>query len=93
MNMNAFPKDFYPVVHLIDDWFTARKLGVLFEARVGGGKLMVCSADLQHDLPSRPAAAQFRRSLMDYMASERFQPSRELDLKVVESIMNNQKLI
>lgn len=91
MNMNAFPKDFYPVVHLIDDWFTARKLGVLFEARVGGGKLMVCSADLQHDLPSRPAAAQFRRSLMDYMASERFQPSRELDLKVVESIMNNQK--
>lgn len=93
MNLNAFPKDFFPVVHLIDDWFTARKLGMLFEARVGGGKLMVCSADLQHDLQSRPAAAQFRRSLLEYMASERFRPAQELDLKTVGSITDNRKSI
>ena len=42
--MDDFPAEYRPVVHLIDDWFTNRKLGLLFEAKVGNGKLMVCGA-------------------------------------------------
>ncbi len=38
---------------------------------------MVCSIDLEKDPGNRPAAAQLRRSLLDYMASDNFRPSVE----------------
>jgi len=86
MIMDDFPADFRPVVHLIDDWFTNRKLGILFEAKVGNGKLIVCSVDLQKDIHRRPAAAQLRQSILEYMASDRFNPAKELGIGVVEAL-------
>ena len=86
MLMDDFPADFRPIIHLIDDWFTNRKLGFLFEAKVGNGKLMVCSVDLQKDISNRPAAAQFRQSVLEYMASERFNPAKEVDLGLIKSL-------
>ncbi|WP_294596805.1 sugar-binding domain-containing protein [uncultured Rikenella sp.] len=83
MILDDYPEDFRPIVYLIDDWFTNRKLGLVYEARVGNGKLLVCSADLQNDLDRRPAAAQFRQSLVEYMASERFAPVRQIDLSLL----------
>lgn len=80
MDLDEYPKDFRPIVHIVDDWFTNRKLGLLYEARVGKGKLLVCGADLQNDLATRPAAAQFRQSLLEYMASEQFNPTQELKI-------------
>lgn len=84
MLMDGYPKDFRPIVYLIDDWFTNRKLGLLYEARVGKGKLLICSADLQNDLSNRPAAAQFKQSLLEYMASEQFNPSYVLKAEDLE---------
>ncbi|MDR1895589.1 MAG: hypothetical protein LBR10_02225, partial [Prevotellaceae bacterium] len=84
------PADFRPIVHLIDDWFTNRKLGILFEAKVGKGKLMVCSADLQTDLASRPAAAQFRQSLLEYMASDKFNPTKEIHPAIIGNLFINE---
>jgi hypothetical protein len=55
-----------------------RRPGLLFEAKVGKGKLMVCGASLDSDLDKRPAARQFRRSLEQYMSSDKFNPSQEL---------------
>ena len=80
MVLDNFPKGFEPIVYIIDDWFTNRKLGMLYEARVGKGKLLVCSADLQRDLNNRPAASQFRQSLLEYMASDDFNPTQEVNL-------------
>ncbi|WP_293738694.1 sugar-binding domain-containing protein [uncultured Parabacteroides sp.] len=81
MVMDGMPEDFRPIVYIVDDWFTNRKLGMLYEARVGKGKLLVCGADLQNDLATRPAAAQFRQSLLEYMASLDFNPSQELKVE------------
>jgi hypothetical protein len=81
MVMDDFPADFRPVVHLIDDWFTNRKLGILFETKAGAGKIMVCSADIATDLDNRPAARQFRRSIEQYMTSDKFKPVAEVDFK------------
>ena len=39
--------------------------------------------DLQNDLNKRPAAAQFRQSLLEYMASESFNPLQELKIEDV----------
>ena len=86
MVLDDFPADYRPVVHLIDDWFTNRKLGILLEGKVGNGKLMVCSADLQTDLEKRPAARQFRQSILQYMASDRFNPAASLDTDQVKAL-------
>jgi hypothetical protein len=47
---------------------------VLFEARVGNGKLMVSTADLENRLDERVVARQLRKSVLDYMAGPGFQP-------------------
>ena len=86
MVLDDFPADYRPVVQLVDDWFTNRKLGILLEGKVGNGKLMVCSADLQKDLDKRPAARQLRQSILQYMASDRFNPSTSLDPALVKAL-------
>ncbi|WP_075556433.1 sugar-binding domain-containing protein [Parabacteroides timonensis] len=86
MVLDDFPADYRPVVQLVDDWFTNRKLGILLEGKVGNGKLMVCSADLQKDLDKRPAARQLRQSILQYMASDRFNPSASLDPALVKAL-------
>ncbi|MEG1750089.1 MAG: beta-galactosidase [Tannerellaceae bacterium] len=87
MVLDDFPADFRPIVHLIDDWFTNRKLGLLFEAKVSQGKLMVCSADLQNKLDERPAAAQFRQSILEYMSSDRFSPQDEVTPETIQRLL------
>ena len=86
MVLDDFPADYRPVVHIIDDWFTNRKLGILLEGKIGNGKLMVCSVDLQKDLDKRPAARQFRQSILQYMASDRFNPSISIDPEKVRAL-------
>jgi hypothetical protein len=68
----------HPVVQVIDDWVTARRLALIFEARVGKGKLLACGCDLVTDLDKRPVARQMRHSLLAYMADARFDPKFDL---------------
>lgn len=70
--------DLTPIIQPIDDWFTNRKLGLVFEAKVGNGRLLACSADLTSDLATRPAARQLRHSLESYLAGPAFSPSQSL---------------
>jgi beta-galactosidase len=75
MNLDRLPRGLQPIVQPIDDWNRNYKLGVLFEARVGNGRLMVSTADLENKLDERVAARQLRKSVLDYMASAAFQPT------------------
>lgn len=88
MVLDDFPADFRPAVHLIDDWFKNRRLGILFEAKVGKGKLMVCSAGLNKDPQKYPAAAQFKQSLLEYMTSDKFNPQQEIQAEVITSLFS-----
>jgi len=72
LSMDALPKGLEPIVQPIDDWNRNWKLGLMYECRVGEGRLMVCSVDLHQ---ARPGAAALRRSVMEYMAGERFKPA------------------
>jgi hypothetical protein len=74
MNLDRLPRGLQPIVQPIDDWNRNYKLGMLFEARVGNGKLMVSTADLENRLDERVVARQLRKSVLDYMASSAFQP-------------------
>jgi len=74
MQFTDFPKGFQPLIQSIDTWFVNRKIGMLFEAKVGQGRLIVCSADLQNNLKNRPVARQLLISIVNYMNSNKFRP-------------------
>lgn len=86
MEMNSFPADFQSIVQPIDTWFINRKLGMLFEANVGKGKIVVCSADIQSDLDKRPVARQLYYAITKYMTSGFFYPEFNLKLSVIEDL-------
>ena len=68
MCMDHLAPDLRPLVQVIDTWFEARRLGLLYEAQVGEGRLVVCSMDLESDLDKRLVARQMRYSLAQYLA-------------------------
>ena len=74
MILDDLPTGLLPSVQVIDDWTTNHKLALAFEVKVGKGKIFVCSVDLENDLEHDPVRRQFRTSLLDYLASPRFQP-------------------
>ena len=87
MILDGLPKELWPTVQVIDDWVTARKLGLVFEARMGGGKLLVCSIDLRKDPEHNPVARQMLHSLLHYMNSSSFKPAVALAPEEVRSLI------
>lgn len=86
MQLTDFPSSFRPLIQPIDTWFLNRKLGLLFEANVGKGKIMVSSADLSSNLDTRIVARQLRYSILKYMASDSFQPTQTVEMDVIKNI-------
>jgi hypothetical protein len=93
MILDQFPEKSRPIVQVIDDWNTNRKLGLVFEAKVGGGKLLMTSIDLKTDLDRRPAARQMLASLLAYLASDQFAPSQELSVESIRSLLRKPPLM
>lgn len=87
MVLDDFPADFRPIVYFVDDWFKNRKLGLVWEAKVGDGRLIVTGADLMTDIDERLAAKQFKYSLVEYMKSDKFDPSGQVDIAQVGSLL------
>nr|MCR5313609.1 beta-glucuronidase [Bacteroidaceae bacterium] len=73
-------------VQSIDTWFISRKIGMLFEANVGGGKLVMTTMDITRDLDKRIVARQMRASIVNYMKSDKFKPKWTLDASLVADL-------
>lgn len=86
MLLNDFPKTLKATIQPIDTWFENRRLSLAFEAKVGKGKLMVCSIDLVKDLDNRPSARQFKYSLLKYLNSKDFNPTQNLETKAIQAL-------
>ncbi len=86
MLLDDFPAGLQPGVQVIDDWTTNRKLALAFEAKVGNGKLFVCSVDLVHSLETDPVRRQFRTSLLDYLVSPGFHPQCQVPIATLERL-------
>jgi hypothetical protein len=87
MNLEDFPSGFKPIIQPIDTWFLNRRLAMIFEAKVGNGKLIVSSADLSLNLKDElPSAKQLYYSLQRYMESEQFNPKFEVSFAVVKDL-------
>jgi hypothetical protein len=77
-----------PIVRIIDDWVTNRNLALIFEVKVGEGKLLICGADLQSDMHNRPEARQLLYSLTAYLSGENFNPKTSASLSEVLDLLN-----
>ena len=86
MQFTDFPDDFQPIVQNIDTWFISRKIGVLFEANVLSGKLMMTSMDITSQLEKRVAARQLHKAILDYMNSDNFRPSTIVPVERVQEL-------
>lgn len=84
--LNATDKSFRPIVQVIDNCERDNKLGLIFECKVGKGKLLVCMARL-NNLPSDPAATQLYRALLSYMQSAEFNPGYPMDEHMLRKLM------
>ncbi|MDR0943859.1 MAG: beta-glucuronidase [Ruminococcus sp.] len=65
--------DITPIVSFIDNVYRNHNLALIFEACVGDGKLLVCTANIARLLESCPAM-QLVDSLLSYMQSPDFNP-------------------
>ncbi len=66
------------LITVIDNFFKNRDLTNLFEASVGEGSLVFSSIDLFNNLDVRPASKQLLVSIIDYMNSGSFHPSKAI---------------
>jgi hypothetical protein len=87
IRIDSIAKNIKPIVRVIDDWFKARPLGLVFECKVGKGSLIVSGIDLITDQKNRPEARQLQVSLIRYMESKSFNPSQEVGLAQLKSIL------
>ena len=71
------------IVQPIDDWNRNWKLGLVFECRVGEGRLLVST--IVPDA-ARPGAAALRHSLVRYMQSDRFAPAVGVDAERLRAV-------
>ena len=92
VDMAGLPSELEPIVEPIDDWNRNLKLGMVFECRMGPGRLMVCSAKLlgkQGD----PAARQLLRSLLDYMAGDSFHPAVPVAENAIAALLTDRGIM
>jgi len=77
--------DYRPIVQVIDNLQRNHKLGMIFEFKVGEGKLLVCTSQLL-EIQDKPEAAQLYGSMLKYMESEAFDPSYQINEKELQKL-------
>jgi hypothetical protein len=86
--LSAFDPRPTPIVRLIDDWFTNRPLGLVFEVAVGKGRIIVSGVDLLTDLDTRLEARQLLYSLKRYISGDKLEPAPEIEVGRLQSLFS-----
>jgi len=86
--LSEISQELQPIVRIIDNWFTNRSLAMIFEAKIGTGKIIVCGVDLLTGADKRPEAKQLLFSLKTYMAGNNFHPSVSVDMMKLKALLN-----
>ncbi len=80
------PDDYRPTIQVIDNFDRNHKLGLVFETKVGRGKLLVCAIDLLGH-QDKPEARQLLHSLLRYLDSAAFDPKAELEFDLLKRLL------
>jgi hypothetical protein len=79
-------KEYRPLVQVIDNINRNYKLGLIFEFKVGKGKLLVCAANLP-SMIDKPEACQLYSSILQYMDSKEFNPSEDISVSALTKLL------
>ncbi len=75
--LDAWPKDYLPMVQVVDNFERNHKLGLVLECKVGEGNLLIVMSDLD-EASKYPEGRAFLGSVLNYMHSDAFQPKLSL---------------
>ena len=87
MDLTALPKDYLSPIQPIDQPENCRKLGMLVEANVLKGKLLVTTMDITNGLDQRLVARQMRKAILAYMQGNDFKPVLTLQPETINSLI------
>lgn len=87
IEMDAAPEALRPFIQSIDTYQHNHKLGIGFEARLHGGKLLVLALDVEKKIDQRPASLQLLQSINKYVHSDKFHPTVDIDETFVASFL------
>ena len=86
ISLENLPETVHPIVRVIDDWVTNNRLALIFEVKVGKGKLLISGIDLLENSEKRLEAKQLLFSLKKYMLSNSFNPQTEVEIGQIENL-------
>lgn len=81
------PAGFTPIVQVIDDFHRNHKLGMVLEARVGLGSLLLTSLPLAEDLSIEPVRRQMLHSLLGYASSQSWRPEKSIPVEALRRLV------
>jgi hypothetical protein len=86
--LDETPPEYRPIVQVIDNLERNHKLGLIFEFKVGVGKLLVCMSRLDR-LKDKPEALQLYQSVINYMNTDDFDPEYEITIEELHKFFGN----
>lgn len=87
INFNDLMVPFDPILEVVSSFKLIYKQAAIFEWRVGNGRLLVCSMNL--DLTD-PAAGYLLDSMIDYMQGDEFKPRTPVDRGTLSALLERQ---
>ena len=66
MILDSYPREYRPVVQVIDNWDRNHKLGLIYEEPRSGGKAVICASDL-FACRENPEAQALFDSIINYL--------------------------
>lgn len=85
--LDKAPAGFRPIVQMIDNFERNHRLGILFEAKVSAGSLLICTARMD-EIAAYPEARAFTAQLMRYADSAQFAPDQSLPIDLLETLFD-----
>lgn len=93
LQIGTLPTELKPIVQPIDDQTRNWRTSLLLEARVGAGRLMICTMDIQNNLDRRPVTRQLLHSVLAYMGSDKFKPEVSITVEQLAGLAFDNRLM
>jgi hypothetical protein len=81
------PKNYRPLVQVVDNIERNHKLGLIFEFSAGKGKILICMSNLSA-IQDKPEGRQLYSSILKYMSSDKFNPVQVMTEKELNSLFS-----
>lgn len=84
--LNSLQKDYRPLIQTVDNIERNHKLGILMEFKVGKGKLLICTTDLE-SISSFVEGRAYKNAILNYASSEHFNPDTEITVEQLRTLL------